>query len=70
MIDPVFWNINRLFSFDKYYLSVAEIKDQPIKKNKKHIKNLSQCQETMVVQSETYWPRFIKVRKYGYSSTN
>ena len=53
-------------SFDKYYMSLVPIKDfdalidnklffdQPIKLNKKLIKNLSKCQETMIIKQEIY----------------
>ena len=80
MIHPTFRNINRVFvqsfkagendptrnSFDKYYMTLVEIKysnalidnkqffDQPIKNKNKHKKNLSKYQETMAIQQETY----------------
>ena len=50
-------------SYDKYYMPSLEIKDfnaliekkpffdQPVKKNKKHMKTLLKCQETMITQS-------------------
>ena len=53
-------------SFVKYYMPLVKIKDvnalidnkrlfdQPIKINKKRMKNLSKCQETMIIQQETY----------------
>ena len=49
-------------SFDKYYMPLVEIKDfnalikskplfdEPVKKNKKRMKNLLKCQETMTMQ--------------------
>ena len=52
-------------SFDNYYMPLVEIKDfdaltddkpffdQPVKTNKKHMKNLSKCQEMMIIQQET-----------------
>ena len=80
LIDPTFRNINRLLvlsfkngsndpttdSFDKYYVSLVEIKDfnalidnkpffdQPIKTNKKSMKNVLKCQEMMTMQQEIY----------------
>ena len=43
--------------FDKYYMLLVKIKDfnhafldQPIKTNKKHMKNFSKCQETIIIQ--------------------
>ena len=80
MIDPTFKNIDRLFvlsfengndnptrdSFDRYYMSLIEIKDfntlidnkrffdQPVKKNMYRIKILSKCEEIMTVQQEIY----------------
>ena len=54
-------------SLDKYYMSVVEIKDvnlvidnepffdQPIKINKKCRRNLSKCQETMILRKEIYY---------------
>ena len=53
-------------SFDKYYIPLVEIKDfnafidnkpffdQPVKTNKKRIKNLLKCQEMITVQQEIY----------------
>ena len=53
-------------SFDEYYLPLAEIKDfnalidnqsffdQPVKTNKKRMKNLSKCQEIIIIQQEIY----------------
>ena len=56
-------------SFDEYYMPLVEIKDfnalidnkpffdQPVKKkkkNKKHMKNLPKCQETIIIQQEIY----------------
>ena len=75
MIDLILRNLNRLFvlsfkfgesdptriSFDKYYMSLIEIKDfnvlidnkpffdQP-KKNKISMKNVLKCQETIIIQ--------------------
>ena len=52
--------------FNMYYISLVEIKDfntlidnkpffhQPVKKNKKCMKNLSKCQETMTIQQQVY----------------
>ena len=52
--------------FDKYYIPLVEIKDfsafidnklffdQPVKTNKKRIKNLLKCQEMITVQQEIY----------------
>ena len=80
MIDPTLRNINRLFvlsftngdddikrdSFDKYYMSLVEIKDfyallenkpflvSPGKTNKKRMKNLLKCEETMITRQEIY----------------
>ena len=80
MIDPTFRNINRLFvlsftngdddikrdSFDKYYMSLVEIRDfyallenkpflvNPGKTNKKCMKNLLKCEETMIIRQEIY----------------
>ena len=80
LTDPTFRNINRLLvlsfkngnndpttdSFDKYYVSLVEIKDfnalidhkpffdQPIKTNKKSMKNVLKCQEMMTMQQEIY----------------
>ena len=77
MIDPTFGNINRLLvlsfksgdndptrhSIDKYFISLADIKDfdtfidnkpffdQPIKTSKKCMRNLLNC---MTIQQETY----------------
>ena len=51
---------------DEYYMPLVETKDfialienkpffdQAVKKNKKHMKNLSKCQEIMILQQETY----------------
>ena len=52
---------------DEYYMPLVETKDfialienKPFfdqavkKKNKKHMKNLSKCQEIMILQQETY----------------
>ena len=78
LIDPTFTNINRLsvllfkngnndltrYPFDKWYMSLVEIKDfnalidqpvkpffdQPVKTNKKRMKNLLKCQEIMTIQ--------------------
>ena len=56
--------------------------DQPVKTNKKRVKNLLKCQEIMTMQQEVYqtfyvikiiidhWYRFIKINKYEYSPTN
>ena len=53
-------------SFDTYYMPLVEIKNfdalidnkpffnQPVKKNKKRMKNLLKCQEMMTVQKEIY----------------
>ena len=53
-------------SFDKYYMPLAKIKDfnalidnkpffnQPIKTNKKHMKNVLKYQEIMPMQQEIY----------------
>ena len=53
-------------SFDKYYMPLVEIKDfnvlignkpffdQPVKTNKKRMRNLLKCQEMMTTQQETY----------------
>ena len=80
LIDPTFRNINRLFvlsfkngnnvsmrdSFNKYYMSLVEIKgfrtlidnkpsfDQPVKKNKTLMKNLLKRQKMMIIQEEIY----------------
>ena len=61
-------------SFEKYCIPLVEIKDfnasidnkvffhQPIKKNKKHMKNLSKYQKMVTTQQEIYWIfRIIKV---------
>ena len=78
--DLTLRNINRLFvlsfkngdndptrnSFDKYYVSLVQIKDfdtlinnkpffdQPVKTNKKRMKTLSKCQKMMAAQQEIY----------------
>ena len=53
-------------SFDKYYMPLVEIKgfnalidkkpcfDQPVKTNKKRMKNLSKCQVMITIQQEIY----------------
>ena len=53
-------------SLDAYDMPLAKIKDfnalidhklffdQPVKNNKKHMENLSKCQETMIIQQEIY----------------
>ena len=53
-------------SLDAYDMPLAKIKDfnalidhklffdQPVKNNKKHMENLSKCQETMIIQKEIY----------------
>ena len=52
--------------FEKYYMHLVEIKDfdalidnkpffdQPVKTNKKHIRNLLKCQEMIIIQPEIY----------------
>ena len=72
-------------SFKKYYMPLVEINDfnalidnklffdQPVKTNKKRVKNLLKCQEIMTMQQEIiidHWYRFIKINKYEYSPTN
>ena len=78
MIDPTFRNVNRLFvlsckngdndhkrnSFDKYQMSLLEIKDfnalfdkkqfliNPQKTKKKRMKNLPKCQKVMNIQQK------------------
>ena len=78
LIDPTLRSINRLFvlsfrngnndatrgSFDKYYMSLVEIKDfnalidtkpfnnQPVKRNKKRMKSLSTCREMITIQQD------------------
>ena len=77
MIDPAFRNINRLFFlsfknsgndptrniFDKYYMSLVEIKDfnpliinenQLVKHKQEVYENLWKCQEMMTIQQEIY----------------
>ena len=53
--------------------------DQPVKNKQEAYENILKCQEMMTKQQEisyhhkyykTYWYRFIKTNKYGYSSTN
>ena len=53
-------------SFDKYYMPLVNIKnfnilieknsisDQPVEKNKKHMKNMSKCQGMVTILLETY----------------
>ena len=47
-------------SLDNYYMPQVEIKDnkplfhQPVKTNKKRMKNLPKYQETLTIQQETY----------------
>ena len=53
-------------SFDKYYMPLVKIKycnplinskpyfDQPVKTNKKRMKNLPKCEEIMITQQEIY----------------
>ena len=56
--------------------------DQPVKTNKKRVKNLLKCQEIMTMRQEIYQIlyiikiiidhlyRFIKINKYEYSPTD
>ena len=64
VIDSTFRNISKndpkINYFDKYYMSLIEIKyfnaliDSKLS-IQKHIKNLLKCQETVTMQQKTYW---------------
>ena len=80
-------------SLDKYFMPLRDTKDfnvlinnkpffKQLIKNKKHIKNISKCQEKITIQEETsciiciikilqpHWYRFIKREKHSQFSKN